>query len=187
MSNKTEYVVIGLNSIGRTLAGLLAFGEDGIITLVDGDKVSEKSLPQGYMPVDVGLHKTDAVEATLRETSSFLAINKHTNMAAFNDLRDRLVSKISGDTVVFYCENLSLNGRLNAYEDFKNCCKELYFFGFHPDGTAQFYRAIGGMNLQEKQLNQIPEGRENCVEGKKVAARAFGMHVREKHIAVVEI
>lgn len=185
MSDKTEYVVVGLNSIGRTLAGLLAFGESGTLTLVDDQKVNDKSVPQGYMAVDLGLHKTDAVEATLRETSSFLDIRKYSRLDG--ELVDRLVSKISGDTVVFYCETLSSNGRLHAYEDLKNCCKEIYFFGFHEDGSAQFYRATGNMNLQGKHLDKVPDGKENCIEGKKAAARAFGMHVREKHVITVEV
>lgn len=181
MSDKQEFVIVGLNSIGRTLAGLLAFGESGKLTLVDEQIVSEKCKEQGYLvPIDLNMPKTEATISALNESVANLEISE---AKRFDEgMIERLTSKISGNTVVFFCEPMSDKARLHMCSSLKNACKAIYFFGFYDDGTAGVYKVIPGNYNLERSLDEIPSGKEVCAEGKLAAARAYSAHINSSNI-----
>lgn len=181
MSDKQELVIVGLNSIGRTLAGLLAFGGFGTLTLVDDQKVSDKCKEQGYIiPIDLNLPKIEATAGALNEAIANLEIAK---VERFDEaLTDRLASKISGNTTLFFCEPMSDKARLHMCTMLKNACKAIYFFGFYDDGTAGVFKVVPSAYNLEKSLDDIPTGKEVCSEGKLAAARAFAAYVNSSHI-----
>jgi hypothetical protein len=183
MSDKQEFVIVGLNSIGRTLAGLLAFSEQGKLTLVDDQLVSDRCKEQGYIiPIDLNLPKPEAVAGALNEAISNLEISK---VERFDEaLIERLVSKINGNTTLFFCEPMSDKARLHMCTALKNACKAIYFFGFYDDHTAGVFKVVPSAYNLEKDLDGIPTGKEVCSEGKIAAARAFAAYINSNHVLV---
>jgi len=76
MSDTLEFVVVGLNSIGRTLAGLFSVSNLGTVTLIDDKKVSAKCLASGYLEIDIGQYRTDATADAIKEINPQEKINK---------------------------------------------------------------------------------------------------------------
>lgn len=181
MAESTEYVVVGLNATGRTLACLLAVAEDARITLVDDGKVSEKSLAdQGYLVVDLGMFKNEAVEATLREVRPRLQI--HRSFSMDEQLVERLTSKIDGRTVIFCCEPMSLKARQHLLNRLGMNCQEIYLIGFSDDDSSGVHRIVPSTSYAYSRLEDIPEGKEqNLNQGMRAAAVAFSTHVMSKY------
>lgn len=186
MSEKQEFVIVGLNSIGRNLAGLLAFGAIGTITLVDDQIVSHKCKDQGYIiPIDLNMPKVEATAQALQDAVNDLEIVK---VERFDEvLIDRLASKISGNTTIFFCEPMSDKARLHMCSALKNACKAIYFFGFYDDNTAGVFKVVPTVYSVERNLEEIPTGKEVCSEGKLAAARAFAAYINSAHIAAETI
>lgn len=180
MAEKTEYVIMGLNAAGRTLACLLALAEDARITLVDDGKVSDKSLDQGYLVVDLGMFKTEAVEATLREVKPRLQISRAFSLD--QQLMERLASKIDGRTVLFCCEPMSLKARQHLLNSLGRNCQEIYLLGFSEEDTSGVHRVVPSSDYSDSRLEDIPEGKESgLTQGMRAAAVAFSTHVMSKY------
>lgn len=176
MNEQVEFVVVGLNSIGRTLAGLLSVSELGSVTLIDDKKVSAKCVTSGYLEIDVGQYRTDATADAIREINPKAKISK--KMRLDDDALDSLASKINGNTVLLCCDNMSPKARQHLYTEMQNCCQAIYFFGFDDtEGSGQVVRLTTGGYNADKAIEKIPAGRELPVEGKRLAAKAFAMQV----------
>jgi len=176
MSDTVEFVVLGLNSIGRTLAGLLSVSNLGPVTLIDDKKVSAKCVASGYLEIDVGQYRTDATADAIKEISPKAKVNKL--MRLDESAIEQLTSKISGNTVLLCCDPMSDKSRLHMCAELKNACQAIYFFGFNEDeGSCNITRVVPGTHDLEKTLENIPDGKEIPKEGKFAAAKAFALQV----------
>jgi len=176
MSDNVEFVVVGLNSIGRTLAGLLSVSNLGPVTLIDDKKVSAKCVASGYLEIDVGQYRTDATADAIKEINPKAKINKL--MRLDDSAVETLTSKISGNTVMLCCDPMSDKSRLHVCAEMKNACQAIYFFGFNEDdGNCSITRIVPGTYNIEKTLENIPSGKEVPEEGRLAAAKAFALQV----------
>lgn len=187
MLDKMEFVIVGLNSIGRTLASLLATGVSGKLTLVDDKTVTARSIEQGYLPIDMNMLKVDALEGALREITFGLEVEKLSKLdqAAV----DVLASKISGNTVLFYCEPISNKSKVHLCKSLRNSCQAIYFFGFRDDGSVSIFKYKCTSYVQIEDLAAVPEVDEKEVytEGRLAASTAFAMYISSMARNPVEI
>lgn len=175
MSDNVEFVVVGLNSIGRTMAGLISVSNLGSVTLIDDKKVSAKCVASGYLDMDIGHYRTDATADAIEQISN-AKITKL--MRLDNSAVENLTSKISGNTVMLCCDPMSSKSRLHLYAEMKNACQAIYFFGFNEkDGNCSITHIVPGTYNVEKTLENIPSGKEIPEEGKLAAAKAFALYV----------
>jgi hypothetical protein len=176
MSDTVEFVVVGLNSIGRTLAGLIAISNLGPVTLIDDKKVSAKCTASGYLEIDVGQYRVDATADAIKEISPKAKINKF--MRLDNSTIETFTSKINGNTIMLCCDSMSDRSRIHICTEMKNSCQEIYFFGFNEkDGSCDITCIVPGIYNLEKILEDIPNGKEVPEEGKLAAAKVFALQV----------
>jgi len=176
MSDTLEFVVVGLNSIGRTLAGLFSVSNLGTVTLIDDKKVSAKCLASGYLEIDIGQYRTDATADAIKEINPQAKINKL--MRLDESAIQTLTSKISGNTVMLCCDSMSDKSRLHICTEMRNACLAIYFFGFDEDGSdCSITRIVPGNDNLEKTLENIPAGKESLEKGRFAAAKAFASTV----------
>lgn len=128
---KQEFVVVGLNGTGRTLASLLGAYHQGTVTLMDEDLVTKESFNQGYSNVDLGLSKVQAVEEAVTEFSKSSTFRQFTNLDC---LLDDLTSQL-GNTVVFCCKPMTAKTRAYVAKTLASSCPYLYFCGYDATGS----------------------------------------------------
>ena len=187
MLDKMEFVIVGLNSIGRTLASLLATGVSGKLTLVDDKTVTARSIEQGYLPIDINMLKVDALEGALREITFGLEVEK---LPKLDEVAiDALASKISGNTVLFYCEPISNKSKVHLCKSLRNSCQAIYFFGFRDDGVVSIFKYKCTSYIQIEDLTAVPEVdyKEVYAEGRLAASTAFALYVSSMARIPVEI
>lgn len=187
MLDKVEFVIVGLNSIGRTLAGLLSTGVAGKLTLVDDKIVTSKSIEQGYLPIDINMLKVDAIEGALREVTFGLRVEK---LLRLDEVAvDILASKISGNTVLFYCDPISNKSKVHLCKTLRNSCQAIYFFGFRGDGSASIFKYKCTSYVQIEDLVAVPEVEDKEVyeEGRLAACTAFAMYISSMARIPIEI
>ena len=126
---ETTFIVVGLNATGRSLTLMLgALGAKKLI-LVD-DKVVSGS-EQGYMNIDIGLKKTEAVKDTLAE---ICRTEVETHNSVDSELMERLTSIINDNMVVITCEPVGVKTKGHICRNLQTVCKAAIFVGFYEDG-----------------------------------------------------
>lgn len=107
--NTTAVVVIGVGSIGRQVATLIAAMGAPRVTIVDHDTVGEENLAvQGYKPADIGSEKVEVMK-TLMEELNPEGIKVHTVSCKY----DKYLVPLRGpeDRLVVFCCVDSIDAR----------------------------------------------------------------------------
>jgi len=180
MSCRDEYVVIGLNGTGRTLAGMLALGLSGNLILVDDDTVSEANFEQGYSDIDVGMLKTEAVKAAIGE------ITYNGNIQIFTNLDiaiEQLEGKI-GNVVVFCCKPVSNKTRLHISKALSSASQYMYFCAYNDVGNYDIF-SCGNEPVNIDVLNDLPSSKENISMAKSAASAMYVQHVVKSQQTII--
>lgn len=177
MSQKTEYVVLGLNRTGRALALMLGLGRNNPITLIDDETVTEAHYPQGYGEVDLNMNKAEAVKATILETANpKLNITCRTNS---DEALKELSGKING-CVLFCCKPISNKSKHHIWKTLVESCQGLYFVTYSENGQSEVSTADGYPELAQTYFENMWTGKENLEIANTTAARAFFEHLAQK-------
>lgn len=172
--DKIEFVVVGMNSIGRSLVGMLAALGTGTITLVDDKMVSTgaKSQEQGFGNLDSGMPKTQAVMEAMGEAFYNVKFSEHRLLD--EELIQELSSKIKGNTVLVCCEPVTPGTKQHLCKSLENSCKEIYFTGFTQEGLGNVFKYTCGSNADySPELDHVPYGKEVASVGRTIAAHVF--------------
>jgi len=180
MSRKDEYVVIGLNGTGRTLAGMLALSQNGTLILVDDDTVSEANFDQGYSDIDLGMLKAEAVKAAILEICSNANIKTITNLdVAIEDLEGKI-----GNVIIFCCKPVSNKTRLHIAKTLSNAAQYMYFCAYDAAGNYDIF-SCGNEPTNTEILNDLPSNKENSCMAKSAASAMFVQHMVKSQQAIV--
>ena len=166
-----EYVIVGLNATGRTLALLLGAAGVDKITLVDNNVVSDTN-QQGYMSFEKGMLKTTAVKDTLGEMCS----TKITTANSISEIMETLTCNISGNVILIVCDAMTPKSKVHLCNELHSVCKSVFFVGFYSDGenSVTHYRNMELESMGLDTVSSLPEGKESLREGRIAASRIFG-------------
>jgi len=170
---KQEFVVVGLNGTGRTLASLLGAYHKGTVTLMDEDLVTKESFTQGYSDVDLGLPKVQAVQEAVAELS------KSSTFRQFTDL-DSLIEDLTtqlGNTVVFCCKPMTAKTRAYVSKTLALSCPYLYFCGY--DDTGAYSIQDSQDPKYSTQLLDLQSCKENVAKCGLAAVEMFVRHANK--------
>jgi hypothetical protein len=173
-NDKIEFVIVGMNSIGRSLVGMLAALGTESITLVDDKIVSAgaKSQEQGFGDLDLGMPKTQAVMEAMSEAFYNIKFSQHKLLD--EELIQKLSSKIKGNTVLVCCEPMTLGTKQHLCKFLENSCKEIYFTGFTQEGLGNVLKYTCGSHADcGSELDQVSYGKEVANIGRTIAAHVF--------------
>lgn len=180
MSRKDEYVIIGLNGTGRTLAGMLALSQSGNLILVDDDKVSDANFEQGYSDIDLGMLKVEAVKAAIGEITDNGNIRTLTNLdVAIEELEGKI-----GNVVVFCCKPMSNKTRLHIAKTLSSAAQYMYFCAYDAAGNYDIF-SCGNEPTNTDVLNELPSSKENVCMAKSAASTMFVQHMVKSQQAIV--
>jgi hypothetical protein len=171
MSQNTNFAVIGLNKVGRTLAIMLGLTKTGTITLIDEDKVSEGNYPQGYSEIDLGMLKTEATKATILEL-----VNGNAKIKVVNKVEtalEELESKIT-NTVVFCCKSMSNKTKQHIWKSLEASCQGVYFCCYDENGDYEVHQfGFGDGGYGSGAMEDFGSAKENTNKAADAASEMF--------------
>jgi len=178
MAGRDEYVIIGLNGTGRTLAAMLALSQNNKILLVDDDTVSETVFEQGYTKIDVGLLKGEAVRDAIKEINSKAIDNIKVMSEPIEASLEELEAKI-GNLVVFCCKPYSNKTRAHIAKTLNNAAQHVYFCSYDDRGNYEILIcADGGKDFSA--VYDLPNSKENPNQYQAAATELFVTHMNKQ-------